>query len=123
MKRPEEDLENRRVIWDAMHLLWLDTDVDEFYFQDVAIACANSPYSLDELEKIYWSEVYTCMRHNLWGIAGEWQPCESNSLAREILKRHRFGKTIWFKQQRKYAFEYWKSLSDAVALMRRTREL
>ena len=81
MKRPEEDLVNRTIVWDAMHLLWLDTDVDEFHFDDVAKICAGTDYTLNELEKIYWAEVYPCMRYNLmpWDVAGEWLAQDSKS--------------------------------------------
>ena len=116
MKRPEEDLVNRTIVWDAMHLLWLDTDVDEFHFDDVAKICAGTDYTLNELEKIYWAEVYPCMRYNLipWDVAGEWLAQDSKSLSEAILQRHKFGKRTWFKRKRSYAHSYWEKLSSAI---------
>ena len=116
MNSPEEDLVNRTIVWDAMHLLWLDTDVDELHFDDVAKICAGTEYTHGELKKIYWAEVYPCMRYNLipWDVAGEWLPLDSKILAEAILERHKFGKRTWFKRQRSYAHSYWKKLSSAI---------
>lgn len=97
MPPPEEDLRRRQVVWDAMHVLWLDTDVDEFYFDAAARTCAKTDDSLDELEEIYWREIYPAMWSNLRATAGVWQPLDPESLSEIILKRHTFGRRPWFK--------------------------
>jgi len=120
MNPPEKELEKRIVVWEAMHCLWLDTNVEGFYFDRAAKICAKTNYSIDELEKIFWAEVYPTMRYNLmpWDVAGEWLPVDSESLAEVILKRHKFGKRTWFKKQRKYAFSHWEVLSSEITTKR-----
>lgn len=121
MQSPDDDLKRRQVAWDAMHVLFLDTDVDRFYFDDAAKKCADTDYSLNELEQIYWCEVYPTMRFNLWQVAGEWTPSDIESLSDAILERHKFGKRIWFRHLRRYPFEYWKKLRSEVQNLRSSR--
>ncbi|MEP6020701.1 MAG: hypothetical protein ABJ251_19685 [Paracoccaceae bacterium] len=118
MKRPEDDLEARKEVWDAMHVLWLDTDVEGIHLATSAQCCAKTAYTIAELEHIYWHEVYPVMRSNLWSVAGEWQPLELDALSAEILKRHRFGRAIWFKRFRHEANENWKQLRSKIEAAR-----
>ena len=101
-----------------MHVLWLDTDVDKFYFSDAAIKCARSEYTLNELRKIYWCEVYPIMRHNLWDVAGEWMPIDPASLSEEIMRRYNSSRIIWLKPLRTYAYHYWEKLSSEITKIR-----
>lgn len=120
MKHPKKDLVNRQHIWDAMHVLWLDTDVEGFYFSYAVDICVQSKYSIDELKRIYWHEVYPTLRFNLmpWDVAGEWYPVDIESLSEEILKRHKFRKPIFFKRLRRYAFQYWDRLEKNIIIER-----
>ena len=118
MKNPEDDLEARKVVWDAMHVLWLDTDVDEIYLPTSAAQCAKTAYSIAELEQIFWHEVYPVMWPNLWSVAGEWTPLDLDVLSAEILKRHKFGRTLWFKRFRHEANEIWKQLRSQIEAAR-----
>ena len=120
MLPPQKDLNRRQLVWDAMHVLWLDTDVDEFYVEHAAQTCAKSDYSLKELEQIYWREVYPAMRPNLWSPTGEWQPFDTDSLSEIILKRHKFGRRVWFKSVRSYAITYWTKLKAQIEALRST---
>lgn len=117
----ENDLNARHEIWNALHVLWLDTDVDMFYFEASVQTCAASAFSLDELSRIYWREVYPLMRFNLmpWQVAGDWQPYELASLSNAIIKQRGFGRKIRFKRRRRYAYYYWTALSKAVTALRR----
>jgi hypothetical protein len=58
------------------------------------------------------------MRLNLLDIAGEWCSIDIESLSAEILKRHKFGKKVWFKRRRNYAWHYWTVLSSQVQVLR-----
>ena len=118
MLPPEDDLEERQRAWDAMHVLFLDTDVDAFYLDDAAKKCAKTRYSMKELEVIFWREVYPTMRSNLWDIAGEWTPLDIEGLSKAILKRHRFGRRLWFRDLRSHPTEYWNKLRDKVVRFR-----
>lgn len=118
MLPPQEDLSRRQAVWDAMHVLWLDTDVDEGYINGASRQCADTDYSLDELEQIYWCEVYPAMRGNLWHVAGEWSPIDIESLSTAILKSHKFGRRIWFKPLRRYPMMNWTKLKSKIELLR-----
>ena len=118
MLPPEDDLEARKSAWDAMHVLFLDTDVDGLYLDDAARKCAETRYSLEDLELIFWREVYPTMRSNLWDVAGAWAPFNGQDLKAAILKRHRFGRRIWFRSLRSYPTEYWGKLSAKIIQLR-----
>ena len=118
MLPPEKDLERRQIVWDAMHVLWLDTDIDEFHLAGAARICAKTDYTLEELEQIYWLEVYPVMRSNAWGPAGEWQPFDTNDLIKIILERHKFGRRLLFKSMRWYAMHYWTKLKAQIEVLR-----
>ncbi|MEO1660909.1 MAG: hypothetical protein AAFR51_07975 [Pseudomonadota bacterium] len=118
MLPPEDDLEARQSAWDAMHVLFLDTDVDVFYLDDAARKCAETQYSLEELELIFWREVYPTMRSNLWDVAGDWTPLGTESLSKAILKHHKFGRRVWFRELRSHPTEYWNKLRGKVVGLR-----
>ncbi|MGB0907912.1 MAG: DUF7079 family protein [Maricaulaceae bacterium] len=121
MRPPEQDIEGRLPIWDALHYLWLDTDVEALHLEHTAKTCAESSYNLTEIEAIYWNEVYPFMRFNLypWSVAGEWAFVDTDVLREGILKHHKFGKRLWFKRRRTYAYEMWSSL---ITVIRKHRE-
>ena len=96
-----------------MHVFWLDTDPEEYFDRAVQL-CSQSKYSITELESIYWLEVYPTMRWNLWDTAGEWKILEMDSLSKETLRRHKFGKRIRFKNFRPYAQSQWERLATAI---------
>lgn len=56
MEHPSQDLEDRTIVWDAMQMVWMDTDV-ELLLDWIVGVCAGSKYSLQELESIFWNEV------------------------------------------------------------------
>jgi hypothetical protein len=121
MKRPEDDLAQRQVVWDAMHVLWLDTDTDAFHLEAAARTCAATDYAIEDIELIYWNEVYPVMRRNLWSVAGEWTPLRPEALYAENLKHHRFGKHIWFRSFRRVSCENWEKLAAKVTALRAGR--
>lgn len=100
-----------------MHLLWLDTDVED-YFDSAARTCTATDYSLDELEEIYWHEVYPTMRSNLWSVAGEWAPFSEDGLADLILKTYKPRRRVLFRKFRTYAFQTWARLRDHINQLR-----
>lgn len=118
MEKPEDDIARRQVVWDAMHVLWLDTVTDGFHLETAASACAATNYAIEDLELIYWNEVYPVMRRNLWSMAGEWSLLKLEDLIEEILKNHRFGKRIWFKSFRRSSYENWEKLEAKVTALR-----
>ncbi|GAB5471041.1 MAG: hypothetical protein Kilf2KO_40710 [Rhodospirillales bacterium] len=99
-----------------MHVLWLDRPVEPCDLQAAARGCAVSAYSLAELEAIYWHEVYPAMRHNLmpFSTAGAWQEVDDGALTEAVLKHYRFGRRLWFKRWRRYAFDHWQALRTLI---------
>src|ERR1700722_3175093 len=56
MDAPEQDLADRRPIWDVLQMFWMDTD-PTIFLSSAAQACVHSKYSLTEIEHIFWNEV------------------------------------------------------------------
>ena len=59
-----EKIAIRRPLWIAMSDLFLDTDVSLFY-EHVARVCADSPFTLEELDDIFQKEVAPVVGPNL----------------------------------------------------------
>lgn len=55
----------------------------------VARACAASPYSLEELQRILYDEVHPVVHLNLWAVAGVWTGFDEEWLVSSILSRRR----------------------------------
>ena len=86
MKPASEDLEHRRPVWEALSDLFLDTDTSLARSWRVGIL-AESPYSIEELQRILVDEVYPVCRSNLFSIAGEWLGFDMDWLESRILRR------------------------------------
>lgn len=65
------ELAQRRPLWDAMSDLFLDTEV-RFFIPSVVRVCATSHYTVEQLERIFWVEVFPLGIGNLLQVAGEW---------------------------------------------------
>ena len=50
------DLEDHALIWNAMQEFWMDTD-PAASFPGIVRICAESKYTLEELEAIFWNEI------------------------------------------------------------------
>lgn len=85
--------EARRAVWIAMSDLFLDTDVRLFYV-DIARVCAESPYSQEELERIFREEVAPVVEPNLRSMAGEWAGFDEEWLVNTISARKPGGSWI-----------------------------
>lgn len=73
-------------------MIYMDTDV-ELEYPHMAKACAESPYSIEELKEILFKEVFPACRSNFYyPVAPEWSGYEINWLTDRILKKHRHGK-------------------------------
>lgn len=94
MKVAENDLPHRKLVWEALSDLFLDTDTSLTRSWRVGIL-ANSPYSIDELEAILVDEVYPVCRANLFSVAGEWSGFDPGWLESSILRRLRSPLHRW----------------------------
>lgn len=117
MLAPEQDLEDRLTIWVSMQMLFMDTD-PESELEFIAGVCAESKYSLDELEEILINEVQPSLRSNLFmNPIPEWAGLDSEFLQKLILKKHRFGKRRQIFATRESKF-YWSKISPLIAEIR-----
>ncbi|QGX40764.1 DUF7079 family protein [Permianibacter aggregans] len=92
MLEPEQDLEQRLPVWDALQMLFMDTDVT-FEYESITRICAASSYTIAELEAILFNEVLPAVRFNMFLFpAPEWTGFEREWLKNRVLKKHRFGK-------------------------------
>lgn len=88
MRTASEDLANRRVAWEALSDLYLDTDISHAR-RWRAGKLAPLPYSTDELEGILVEEVHPVCRWNLFCVAGAWAGFDQEWLESKILARLR----------------------------------
>jgi hypothetical protein len=89
MTPPHEDLPGRRLAWDALSDLFLDTDVS--LFRDGRVQSLSAlPYTISELEQILADEVFPVCKYNLISVAGVWSGFNEDWLERAILRRQRW---------------------------------
>ncbi len=120
MENPEADIVDRTPIWDCMQDLFMDTDVTLSY-EFIAKRCAESKYSIDELEKILFNEVLPALRFNMFALpAPEWAGFQTEWLVKRVIEKHRFGKSRpWVL--RRYAQQHWDLIKPAIAGLRSNR--
>jgi hypothetical protein len=113
MLAPEQDLADRRPVWDALQVFWMDTD-PEPSLELTAQVCAQSKYTLPDLEQIFWNEVRPALKANLRSVAGEWAGCEIGWLSNRILEVNRFGRRLPVKSLYPEEGAWWTRLRAAV---------
>lgn len=86
---PEDDLANRLPVWMACGDLYLDTEITDQGYHSIARACAASPYTSEELDRIMFSEVWPALALNLFSVAGEWAGWDEEFVKIRILERSR----------------------------------
>ena len=62
LRSPQDDLEQRRPVGNALSELFLDTQLTDIDFAAIATVLAQSPYTNDELGAIYHVEVAVTTR-------------------------------------------------------------
>lgn len=96
----------------------MDTD-PELAIPGIIKVSAASKYSLEELEQIFWNEVYPAVQFNLWLLpAPEWRGFELNWLTQRILAKHRYGKLLPWKIIRRDTNAWWQQLKQGVVQAR-----
>jgi hypothetical protein len=89
MAPPEQELERRRPVWNALSSLFLDTELDDDGRRLVAQTIAASGYALSEIRAILWEELYPVVRLNLCSPVGVWSGFELDWLQNQILSGRR----------------------------------
>lgn len=116
MTPPDQDLERRRPVWDALSCFFLDTELDDLQHQEIAAILVASGYSPPEIQAILWDEVYPVVADHLRCMVGVWEGFDLDWMQGEILSgRHR--RTIWTRLSTLFPYspvwmvrEEWKEL-------------
>lgn len=118
MKPPDEDIEDRAPIWAYMQSFWMDTD-PSILLHEAAQFCAESKYTLEELEAIFWNEVRPAVSFNMLMFpAPDWAGFEIEWLKARVLRKSRFGKPLPRKWLHPYSSNWWYKLHTGVVQRR-----
>jgi len=90
-------LNKRKPLWLALSDLFLDTELQECDLQYIANAMKESSYSLEEIEDILMSEVFTVCVVNLQSPVGEWNCIDEKWLYNAIVNTN---PPNWFRRWR-----------------------
>lgn len=117
MRPPAEDLQGRVPVWEALGELFLDHEPD---LEQLARICAESPYSLRELDQILFSELWPALSANLRSPAGEWAGWDQDWLTERVLARHRSGsaRLWWLNPAKRFYCSDWVGVRRAVVQRR-----
>lgn len=116
----ENDIPDREPIWHAMQLLFMDTH-EEKELVKIARVCADSKYSLSELESIFYDEVFPACRINLITLpTPAWAGVRAQLLTRRIVNKQRHGRRrLWFLRHQ--VDRWWKLLATDIMALRHQR--
>ena len=118
MRPPGEDIEDRAPVWDYMQNFWMDTD-PSILLPEVTRVCAESKYTLEELEAIFWNEVRPAVSFNMAMLpAPEWAGFEIEWLKDRVLRKSRFGKPLPRKWLHPYSSSWWRKLHTGIVQRR-----
>jgi len=84
MPNPIPERQRRRRVWAALSELFLDTELDERNFAEIACVLAESGYTDTELHNILLREVYPVCIPNLRSFAGKWAGFDLDWLEEQI---------------------------------------
>jgi hypothetical protein len=82
-----KDIVNRRPVWLALSVFFLDTEMQPYTHSHIARVLSESPYSLREVETILYREVYPVCCSNLGTVAGVWGGFDHDWLESSILQQ------------------------------------
>ncbi len=85
MKSAVRDLERRRPVWEVLSWLFLDTELDDESYAQIAWVLRQSNYSLEELHEILFRELHPALFWNMMPLAGEWRGFNLEALEARIV--------------------------------------
>jgi len=122
MKPTTEDLPQRRIAWEALSDLYLDTDTS--LSRDWRVErLMDTAYTIEDLEAILVDEVHPVCRWNMMRVAGEWAGFDPEWLESRILRE--VASPSWFRLPfvatiiRRHS--EWRATKDALSLRRTSR--
>lgn len=81
------NVDERRPVWLALSEFYLDTELDDRDCERIARILCASPYTLEEIEKIYREEITPVVWLNGLSPAGVWDAFDPEWLCAEAAKR------------------------------------
>jgi hypothetical protein len=111
------NIEQRKPIWIALSEFYLDTELQDADFRQIAFTILESPYSLDQIKTINKYEVFPILQANLLSPAGEWAGFDEKMLVEKIVylieknsKISRLTTEVTYPMFKWMCKDYWKKL-------------
>lgn len=76
--------EDRLKIFLSLSDLFLDTEIEDYVFKNIARTVSECGLSLSEAEEILWYEVYPVLEGNLRSVAGVWEGWSDSWLVQNL---------------------------------------
>jgi hypothetical protein len=97
-------LYQRRPVWVAIAQFYLDTELDDLQLLDILKVIYESPYTIEEVKKIDFFEVYPVLKFNIYDTAGEWEAFDEEWLVDKIEEKFKGDKIF---QRKLSGLRYW----------------
>lgn len=122
MKPPSEELERRRPVWEAISAIFLDTEIDDAWREQIVNTLRSSGYSESELDNILWAELCPVLHTNLLSFAGEWAGFDMEYVEQSILSRPAGRIRQWtaYINGGNIARHAWRRIKESMAARRAT---
>lgn len=118
---PPLNIEKRKPVWVALSEFYLDTELQNSDFRDIAFTILKSPYTFHEVKSINKYEVFPVLQSNLLSAAGLWIGFEENWLIDKITSRlntktllQQIGLELRYAMWKWMCRDYWKKLKKMV---------
>lgn len=118
MDNPRLNSEDRKPIWDALQMFWMDIEPSD-ELENAIATCAKSKYSILELEYIYWNEVYPAVNQNFAQPIPEWTGYDIEQLSKLIIANAGRVKTTKYKFLHFGANNWWKEIASGITKYRK----
>ena len=105
----------RKPVWVAMSDLFLDTDV-RLWYSAIARVLTDSPFALDELDRMFYNEIAPILEPNLRVVAGEWGAFDEAWLMSRIAQR--LDRNLAMRNFRSGAKGDWEAVRLLVEILR-----
>ena len=121
MVASEVETTDRSRMWHLLSAFYLDEHMTSHQLSSIAARCAESKYTIEELDIIMFREVYPALIHNTWAPIGEWVPWSEEEVAARVRKcRYQPTPVRWWQF---ITWRDWSRLKCQVRQLRRCREL
>jgi len=123
ISHPAKDIVNRLPVWSAMSDFYVDNELTDDRIREIAKVCSDSPYTLRDLEKIMFTEVWPAFVRNLFSVAGEWVGWSDDVIIDRIIKnyKNRFYFSWRLNPLKIYFCRKWLAVEKEVARKRGSR--